>query len=56
MLLGQGEAQIRNPEAKLILKYEVEILKEIPLTRASFTIGRVPGNDLVWPETAYVGV
>ena len=38
--------------AKLILKYEAAVLKEIPLTQASFTIGRVPGNDLVLDNLA----
>ena len=41
--------------AKLILKYEAAILKEIPLTQASFTIGRVPGNDLVIDNLAVSG-
>lgn len=33
--------------AKLILKYEARVLKEIPLMQAVLTIGRTPGNDLV---------
>ena len=41
--------------AKLIVKYEAAILKEIPLTQASFTIGRVPGNDLVIDNLAVSG-
>jgi len=32
--------------ARLILKYEEKVLKEIPL-RATVAIGRVPGNDVV---------
>ena len=41
--------------AKLILKYEAAVLREIPLTQASFTIGRVPGNDLVIDNLAVSG-
>ena len=33
--------------AKLILKFEAAVLKEIPLQKATLTIGRAPGNDVV---------
>ena len=33
--------------AKLILKYEAAVLKEIPLQKATLTVGRTPGNDVV---------
>ena len=33
--------------AKLILKYEAKVLREIPLTRPTITIGRTPDNDVV---------
>ncbi len=41
--------------AKLILKYEQAVLKEIPLKQASLTIGRTPGNDLVIDNLAVSG-
>ena len=41
--------------AKLILKYEASVLREIRLTQASFTIGRVPGNALVIDNLAVSG-
>lgn len=33
--------------AKLILKYEASVVREIPLQKALITIGRAPGNDVV---------
>lgn len=33
--------------ARLILKYETRVLREIPLRQAVLTIGRTPGNDVV---------
>ena len=33
--------------AKLILKYETKVLKEIALARPTITIGRTPDNDVV---------
>ena len=41
--------------AKLVLKYEAAVLKEIPLKQASITIGRTPGNDLVIDNLAVSG-
>ena len=41
--------------AKLILKYEAAVLKEIPLKQAAITIGRTPGNDLVIDNLAVSG-
>jgi pSer/pThr/pTyr-binding forkhead associated (FHA) protein len=42
--------------AKLILKYEAAVLKEIPLQKATLTIGRTPGNDLVIDNLAVSGL
>ena len=41
--------------AKIILKYEAAVLKEIPLQKSSMTIGRTPGNDLVIDNLAVSG-
>ncbi len=41
--------------AKLILKYEGTMLKDVPLSRAVVTIGRTPGNDLVIDNLAVSG-
>jgi pSer/pThr/pTyr-binding forkhead associated (FHA) protein len=41
--------------AKLILKFEAAILKEIPLHTASLSIGRSPGNDVVIDNLAVSG-
>lgn len=41
--------------AKLILKYEAAVLKEIPLKQAAITIGRTPGNDVVVDNLAVSG-
>ena len=41
--------------AKLILKFEASVLKEIPLQKASFSIGRLPGNDVVIDNLAVSG-
>jgi hypothetical protein len=41
--------------AKLILKYEAAVLKEIPLSKPLLTIGRTPGNDLVIDNPAVSG-
>ncbi len=41
--------------ARLILKYEAAVLKEIPLKQAALTIGRTPGNDLVIDNLAVSG-
>lgn len=41
--------------AKLILKYEAAVLKEIPLQKASISIGRIPGNDVVIDNLAVSG-
>ena len=42
--------------AKLILKYEAAVLKEIPLQKGTLTIGRTPGNDLVIDNLAVSGL
>ena len=41
--------------AKLILKFEAKVLKEIPLQKASLSIGRTPGNDVVIDNLAVSG-
>lgn len=41
--------------AKLILKFEAKVLKEIPLQKASVSIGRTPGNDVVIDNLAVSG-
>jgi len=41
--------------AKLILKYESAVLKEIPLKGQAISIGRTPGNDLVIDNLAVSG-
>ena len=41
--------------AKLILKFEAAVLKEIPLQKATLTIGRAPGNDVVIDNLAVSG-
>jgi len=41
--------------AKLILKFETSVLKEIPLQKGSFSIGRSPGNDVVIDNLAVSG-
>ena len=42
--------------AKLILKYEAAVLKEIPLQKPTLTIGRTPSNDLVIDNLAVSGI
>ena len=41
--------------AKLILKFEAAVLKEIPLKKSSLSIGRSPGNDVVIDNLAVSG-
>src|SRR3989304_4447348 len=41
--------------AKLIMKFDAAVIKEIPLQKASLTIGRTPGNDLVIDNLAVSG-
>jgi len=41
--------------AKLILKFEAAVLKEIPLQKAALSIGRSPGNDVVIDNLAVSG-
>ncbi|MBI1956730.1 MAG: FHA domain-containing protein [Acidobacteria bacterium] len=41
--------------AKLILTYEAAVLKEIPLQKASLSIGRGPSNDVVIDNLAVSG-
>jgi len=41
--------------AKLILKYEAAVLKEIPLKGAALSIGRTPDNDVVVDNLAVSG-
>lgn len=41
--------------AKLILKFDAAVLKEIPLEKAAIGIGRTPGNDLVIDNPAVSG-
>ena len=41
--------------AKLILKFEEAVLKEIPLQRAPLVVGRSPGNDVVIDNLAVSG-
>jgi pSer/pThr/pTyr-binding forkhead associated (FHA) protein len=41
--------------AKLILKYEAAVLKEIPLKGATLTIGRTPANDVTIDNLAVSG-
>ncbi|MBI4464945.1 MAG: FHA domain-containing protein [Acidobacteria bacterium] len=41
--------------AKLILKFEAAVLKEIPLQKATLTFGRAPGNDVVIDNLAVSG-
>ena len=41
--------------AKLILKYEAAVLKEVPLQKSTLTIGRTPGNDVVIDNLAVSG-
>jgi pSer/pThr/pTyr-binding forkhead associated (FHA) protein len=41
--------------AKLVLKYEASVLKEIPLKKPSISIGRAPGNDVVIDNLAVSG-
>lgn len=41
--------------AKLILKFEAAVLKEIPLQKAAISIGRTPGNDVVIDNLAVSG-
>lgn len=41
--------------AKLILKFEAAVLKEIPLKKTSLSIGRSPGNDVVIDNLAVSG-
>lgn len=41
--------------AKLILKFEAAVLKEIPLQKATISVGRAPGNDVVIDNLAVSG-
>lgn len=41
--------------AKIILKFEAAVLKEIPLQKGSLSIGRSPGNDVVIDNLAVSG-
>ena len=41
--------------AKLILKYEASVIKEIPLRRPLVGIGRAPGNEIVIDNLAVSG-
>ena len=41
--------------AKLILRFEAAVLKEIPLHQATLSIGRLPDNDLVIDNLAVSG-
>ena len=41
--------------AKLILRFEAAVLKEIPLKKTSLSIGRSPGNDVVIDNLAVSG-
>jgi len=41
--------------AKVILKFEAAVLKEIPLQKTSLSIGRSPGNDIVIDNLAVSG-
>ena len=41
--------------AKLIMKFDAAVIKEIPLQKASLTIGRTPGNDLIIDNLAVSG-
>ncbi len=41
--------------AKLILKFEAAVLKEIPLQKNTLTFGRAPGNDVVIDNLAVSG-
>ena len=41
--------------AKLILRFEAAVLKEIPLQKASLSIGRLLGNDIVIDNLAVSG-
>jgi pSer/pThr/pTyr-binding forkhead associated (FHA) protein len=41
--------------AKLILKFDASVLKEFPLKKSAFSIGRSPGNDVVIDNLAVSG-
>ena len=41
--------------AKLILKYEASVIREIPLRKPQVSIGRAPGNDIVIDNLAVSG-
>jgi pSer/pThr/pTyr-binding forkhead associated (FHA) protein len=41
--------------AKLILKYEASVIKEIPLRKPSLSVGRAPDNDVVIDNLAVSG-
>jgi pSer/pThr/pTyr-binding forkhead associated (FHA) protein len=41
--------------AKVILKFEAAVLKEVPLEKATISIGRTPGNDVVIDNPAVSG-
>ena len=41
--------------AKLILRFEAAVLKEIPLEKSAVSIGRLPGNDIVIDNLAVSG-
>lgn len=41
--------------AKIILKFDAAVLKEIPLEKGSLSIGRSPGNDVVIDNLAVSG-
>lgn len=42
--------------AKVILKFEGSVLKEIPFEKAAITIGRTPANDIVIDNAAVSGL
>ena len=41
--------------AKLILRFEAAVLKEIPIQKSTLSIGRLPGNDIVIDNLAVSG-
>lgn len=41
--------------AKLILKYEASVLKEVAVQKPTITVGRAPGNDIVIDNLAVSG-
>jgi len=41
--------------ARLILRFEAAVLKEIPLEKSAVSIGRLPGNDIIVDNLAVSG-